>query len=202
MKARFFIITLLLALPGCAREPWGPDTDPNIVACQSTYGFTPGTQDFDQCIQRFKEIDFAKQIGLSCEMASRPCPLWVRIGQTQCTAHVSIGSKVDMRGDKRMSAYAPKADISSYTYQIVRPSRLTREGYHSAHRKLQQLDRVIVLHAAAYPLGRVEQHVGFRRVGIPQHRDAGTIHHEVAAVEIASPRFDRITNGCRLSLCG
>ena len=73
---------------------------------------------------------------------------------------------------------------------------------HSAHRKLQQLDRVIVLHAAAHALGRVEQHVGFRRVGIPQHRDAGTVDDEVAAVEIASPRFDRITNGCRLSLCG
>ena len=78
-----------------------------------------------------------------------------------------------------------------------------REGsdLHSAHRKLQQLDRVIVLHAAAHALGRVEQHVGFRRVGIPQHGHACTIDDEIAAVEIAGPRFERITNGCRLSLC-
>jgi hypothetical protein len=57
----------------------------------------------------------------------------------------------------------------TFNDQMFDPSHLTRErlDLHSAHRKLQQLDRVIVLHAAAHALDRVEQHVWFRRVRIP-----------------------------------
>jgi hypothetical protein len=60
LKAFLVMITFTLILTGCARELWGPDTDPNIVACRSTYGFTPGTSNFDQCMQKFKEIDSRK----------------------------------------------------------------------------------------------------------------------------------------------
>ena len=60
VKAFLVMITVILIVSGCAREPWGPDTDPNIVACQSTYGFTPGTPDYDQCMQKFKDIEFSK----------------------------------------------------------------------------------------------------------------------------------------------
>jgi hypothetical protein len=60
VKVFFFMIAFTFILPGCVRDPWGADTDPEIVACQSTYGFTPGTRDYDQCIQKFKEIDSRK----------------------------------------------------------------------------------------------------------------------------------------------
>jgi hypothetical protein len=60
VKHFLVMITFTLIVSGCAREPWGPDTDPNIVACQSTYGFTPGTPNYDQCMQNFKEINSRK----------------------------------------------------------------------------------------------------------------------------------------------
>jgi hypothetical protein len=53
------VIGLTLALAGCS-SAWSPDTDPNMVACRSTYGFVPGTPEFDQCMQKFKEIDSRK----------------------------------------------------------------------------------------------------------------------------------------------
>lgn len=59
-KALIAAITATLLLSGCAKELWDPDTDPNAVACQSTYGFTPGTAMYDQCMQKFKEIDSRK----------------------------------------------------------------------------------------------------------------------------------------------
>ncbi len=55
----------------------------------------------------------------------------------------------------------------------------------SAHRKLQQFDRIEVLHAAAHPLGRVEQHIGLGAIGIAQHADASAVHDQVSAAEIA-----------------
>jgi len=60
VKAFIAMSTFALISSGCAREPWGPDTNPDIVACQSTYGFTPGTPNFDQCMQKFKEIESRK----------------------------------------------------------------------------------------------------------------------------------------------
>jgi hypothetical protein len=55
----------------------------------------------------------------------------------------------------------------------------------SADRKLQQLDRVVVLHAAADALGRVEQHVGLGGVRITQHGNTRTVHNEITPIEIA-----------------
>jgi len=45
----------------CCSTPWDPDTDGNAVACRSSYNFRPGTREFDQCMQRFKEIDARKE---------------------------------------------------------------------------------------------------------------------------------------------
>ena len=56
----------------------------------------------------------------------------------------------------------------------------------SADRKLQQLDRVVILHAAPHALGRVEQHVRLGGIRIAKHRDARTIDDEVSAVLMAS----------------
>ena len=58
VKAFVVIIALTLILSGCARETWDPD--PNMVACRSTYGFEPGTPNYDQCMQKFKEVDARK----------------------------------------------------------------------------------------------------------------------------------------------
>jgi len=54
------VIGMMLTL-ACCSTPWDPDTDANVVACQSTYNFPPGTREFDQCMQRFKEIDARKE---------------------------------------------------------------------------------------------------------------------------------------------
>lgn len=56
------IFVLGLALAGCS-QPWDPDTDGNAVACRSTYNFSPGTPDYEQCMQRFREIDARKKGG-------------------------------------------------------------------------------------------------------------------------------------------
>jgi hypothetical protein len=53
------VIGMMLTLI-CCSTPWEPDTDGNAVACRSTYNFEPGTPEFDQCMQRFKEIDARK----------------------------------------------------------------------------------------------------------------------------------------------
>jgi hypothetical protein len=53
------VIGMMLTLIGCS-TPWPPDTDGNMVACRSTYNFQPGTREFDECMQRFKEIDARK----------------------------------------------------------------------------------------------------------------------------------------------
>jgi hypothetical protein len=54
------VIGMMLTLV-CCSTPWDPDTDGNVVACRSTYNFRPGTREFDQCMQRFKEIDARKE---------------------------------------------------------------------------------------------------------------------------------------------
>jgi hypothetical protein len=59
-KAFVAITALSLILSGCAKQLWDPDTDTNAVACRSTYGFAPGTTEYDQCMQKFKEIDSRK----------------------------------------------------------------------------------------------------------------------------------------------
>jgi hypothetical protein len=58
-KVVIAVIGLTLALAGCG-SAWGPDTDGNMIACRSTYGLAPGTPEFDQCMQKFKEIDSRK----------------------------------------------------------------------------------------------------------------------------------------------
>jgi hypothetical protein len=60
MKSVVAVIGLMLTLIGCS-TPWDPDTDGNMVACRSTYNFQPGTREFDQCMQRFREIDARKE---------------------------------------------------------------------------------------------------------------------------------------------
>jgi len=55
------VLVTTLILAGCAKQTWDPDTDPNMVACRSTYGFTPGTPNFDKCMEKFKEIDAQKK---------------------------------------------------------------------------------------------------------------------------------------------
>ena len=47
-----FIVSALI-LSACA-QPWDPDTDSNVLACRSSYGFTPGTPNFDKCMQELK----------------------------------------------------------------------------------------------------------------------------------------------------
>jgi hypothetical protein len=59
-KAFAALITLTLIFSGCAKQRWDPDTDPSAVACQNSYDFTPGTPEYDQCMQRFKEIESRK----------------------------------------------------------------------------------------------------------------------------------------------
>jgi hypothetical protein len=54
-KTFVVVVTLTLALSGCS-QPWNPDTDPHIVACRD-YGFSPETPQFDQCMQKFKDIE-------------------------------------------------------------------------------------------------------------------------------------------------
>src|SRR5262245_17960467 len=88
-----------------------------------------------------------------------------------------------------------KADIPVHLKSAQReelPSPPSQFPSQSAHRELQQLERIEVLHAAAHALGRVEQHVGLRRVGIAQHGYACTVHHEIATVEIAECNRKRI----------
>lgn len=55
-KSVIAVIGVMLTLV-CCSTPWDPDTDGNAVACRSTYNFRPCTSEFDQCMQRFKEID-------------------------------------------------------------------------------------------------------------------------------------------------
>jgi len=50
------VMVSALVLSACA-QPWGPDTDSNVLACRSTYGFTPGTPNFEKCMQEMKAID-------------------------------------------------------------------------------------------------------------------------------------------------
>jgi hypothetical protein len=59
-KAFVAIAALSLILSGCAKQLWDPDTDANAVACRSTYGFPSGTPEYDECMQKFKEIDSRK----------------------------------------------------------------------------------------------------------------------------------------------
>lgn len=49
-------VVMNLFLCACA-QPWDRDTDSNFVACRSTYGFPPGSPNFEKCMQRLKEID-------------------------------------------------------------------------------------------------------------------------------------------------
>jgi len=52
----------------------------------------------------------------------------------------------------------------------------------SARRKLQHLDRIEVLHAAAHPLGRVEQHTGLgaaHRNGVRNEQDPAKTMQEL-----------------------
>jgi hypothetical protein len=58
-KGVIAVIGLTLALAGCS-TPWDPETDDNVVACRSIYGFARGSREFDQCMQKFKEIDSRK----------------------------------------------------------------------------------------------------------------------------------------------
>ena len=64
------------------------------------------------------------------------------------------------------------------------PLRCVR-GTGSAHRELQQLDGVEILHAAADALGGVEQHVGLCGIRIAQHPHALAVDDQIAAAEIA-----------------
>jgi len=61
----------------------------------------------------------------------------------------------------------------------------------SAHRELQELDRVKVLHAAADALRRVEQDVGFCGERVADHAHAGAVDDQVAAAEIAEGDRER-----------
>jgi hypothetical protein len=58
----FALSFLGLALAGCG-QGWDPDTDGGAVACRSTYNFMPGTPEFEQCMQRFREMDARKKGG-------------------------------------------------------------------------------------------------------------------------------------------
>src|SRR5690606_38711513 len=51
--------------------------------------------------------------------------------------------------------------------------------------KLQQLDRIKILHAAADALGGVEQHVGLGRERVAQHVHPLPVDHEIAPPEVA-----------------
>ncbi len=55
----------------------------------------------------------------------------------------------------------------------------------SGRAEFEELDRVIVLHAAAHPLGGVEEHVGLGGIGIAQHAHAEAVDDQIAAAEIA-----------------
>ena len=49
------VIGLAMLLSGCggAGHPWGEmsQEDQTVLACQSTYGFSPGTPEFDECLR-------------------------------------------------------------------------------------------------------------------------------------------------------
>ena len=53
-KVFFVLVTLALISSGCAKQGWESDIDPSAVACRSTYGFSPGSPEYDQCIQKLK----------------------------------------------------------------------------------------------------------------------------------------------------
>src|SRR5215207_4212022 len=91
--------------------------------------------------------------------------------------HASPPSRLRERVGVRASALALTRSLRDST------SPATRERLASS--ELQQLDGVVVLHAAADALRRVEQHVGLRRVGIAQDAHAGPIDDEIAAAEVA-----------------
>jgi hypothetical protein len=59
-KSVIAVIGMMLTLM-CCSTPWDPDTDGAMVACRSTYNFQPGTREFEQCMQKFKEIDARKE---------------------------------------------------------------------------------------------------------------------------------------------
>src|SRR5215203_5463475 len=94
--------------------------------------------------------------------------------------HASPPSRLRERVGVRASALALTRSLRDST------SPATRERLASS--ELQQLDGVVVLHAAADALRRVEQHVGLRRVGIAQDANAGPIDDEIAAASKAIER--------------
>src|SRR5215213_10164368 len=67
----------------------------------------------------------------------------------------------------------------------------------SARSEPHQLDRVEILHAAADPLGRVEQHVRLGGERIAQHTHALAIDDEIAALEIAERDRKRVRRDIR-----
>ena len=62
-RAVLAISILAVAFAGCTKQPWSSDIDGNAVACRSTYDFEPGTPEFEQCMQKFREIDARKNGG-------------------------------------------------------------------------------------------------------------------------------------------
>jgi hypothetical protein len=53
-KRTVSVIGLAILLSGCGvSHPWGPmdQEDETLLACRSTYGFSPGTPEYDQCLR-------------------------------------------------------------------------------------------------------------------------------------------------------
>jgi hypothetical protein len=53
-KGTVSVIGLAILLSGCgASHPWGPmdQEDETGLACRSTYGFSPGTPEYDECLR-------------------------------------------------------------------------------------------------------------------------------------------------------
>src|SRR5262245_35216591 len=105
-----------------------------------------------------------------------------------CTAlaYVRFGPKADICGASRHVRFAPESGHAQRTHLTC------FYRVRSAHRELQQFDRVEVLHAAPDAFGRIEQHVGLGGIRIAKDRDARTIDDEVAALEIAERHRERI----------
>jgi hypothetical protein len=55
------VVGAALALCGCVVNAWGPDTNPDIVACWG-YGFYPETPEFAACM-KYVETERAKRAG-------------------------------------------------------------------------------------------------------------------------------------------
>lgn len=59
----WFALCLMGLVPAGCAQPWDPETDGNAIACRSTYNFMPGSPEYEQCMQRFRDIDAGKKGG-------------------------------------------------------------------------------------------------------------------------------------------